>query len=537
MKSQRNTALIILIFITMYSWITWSSDKTAELSKENSTIAFSYDGQTNSNQELNSNEFIDIETDLYLIKINLNGGDIVSLSLKDQKQDIDSDQYFLLFKTSEIYSYFASSDLQINNVLLKPKYKSNNTKYKLQQNENSLTVTLFYEDKSNSVITKNFTFNRGSHSIVVNFNIDHLYSESDVSIVSALHQTVTNPENKSNMFGTSAYRGVAYSTDDTRYTKESFEDIGELSKNSEILSKNGGWISMIQHYFVAAIIGISNTENILFMNSEDNHKIAIAGIKCATQHIAKDSSNINLSNIFWIGPKNQNEMEKVAPHLELTVDYGWLSFISIWLFKALNIINSLIHNWGFSIIILTLIVRGCMYPLTKKQYTSMAKMRLLTPKLNEIKEKYQNDRQKLGQEMMMLYQKEGVNPLGGCFPILIQMPIFIALYWTLMESTELRHSPFILWINDLSNYDPYFVLPILMGVTMFIIQRMSPTPVTDPIQKKIFFFMPIVFTGMFCTFPAGLTLYWLVSNTVTIIQQFIIFRHLEKVGLKVKNKK
>jgi YidC/Oxa1 family membrane protein insertase len=177
-----------------------------------------------------------------------------------------------------------------------------------------------------------------------------------------------------------------------------------------------------------------------------------------------------------------------------------------------------------------------MYSLTKKQYTSMAKMRLLTPKLNEIKNKYKDDKQKLSQAMMTLYSKEGVNPLGGCLPILIQMPIFIALYWTLMESTELRHSPFFFWIQDLSTYDPYFVFPILMGVTMFIIQKMSPTPVTDPMQKKIFTVMPVIFTLMFCTFPAGLTLYWLISNIVTIIQQTIIFKHLEKTGLHVKNK-
>ena len=227
-------------------------------------------------------------------------------------------------------------------------------------------------------------------------------------------------------------------------------------------------------------------------------------------------------------------MEGVAKNLELTVDYGWLWFISIPLFKILTFIHSLIGNWGFSIIVLTMIVRGVMFPLTKAQYTSMAKMRLLQPKLMELRERYKDDRQKIGTETMKLYKSEKVNPLGGCLPLLIQMPIFIALYWTLMESTELRQSSFMLWITDLSVKDPYFVLPILYGVTMFFLQKMSPTPVTDPVQRKVFMAMPFVFTFMFCTFPAGLTLYWLVSNCFTILQQFVIFRSLEKRGLSMK---
>ena len=199
--------------------------------------------------------------------------------------------------------------------------------------------------------------------------------------------------------------------------------------------------------------------------------------------------------------------------------------------------HSLVGNWGFSIILLTLVVRGVMFPLTKAQYTSMAKMRLLQPKMVELRERYKDDRAKLGQETMRLYKTEKVNPLGGCLPLIIQMPIFIALYWTLMESTELRQSSLILWITDLSVYDPYFVTPILYGISMFFIQKMSPTPVTDPIQKKVFMAMPFVFTFMFCTFPAGLTLYWLVSNCFTIFQQVMIFRSLEKRGLSMKKAK
>ena len=304
-------------------------------------------------------------------------------------------------------------------------------------------------------------------------------------------------------------------------------------KSYNVTTKEG-WVAMIQHYFVSSWIGgDNNVNNVIYSNHADNNTSAIIGIRTDAVNVAA-GSEAKLSSKLWIGPKDQDAMESVAKNLELTVDYGWLWFISIPLFKILAFIHSLIGNWGFSIIVLTMIVRGVMFPLTKAQYTSMAKMRLLQPKLMELRERYKDDRQKIGTETMKLYKSEKVNPLGGCLPLLIQMPIFIALYWTLMESTELRQSSFMLWITDLSVKDPFFVLPILYGVTMFYLQKMSPTPVTDPVQRKVFMAMPFVFTFMFCTFPAGLTLYWLVSNCFTILQQYVIFRSLEKRGLSMK---
>ena len=295
---------------------------------------------------------------------------------------------------------------------------------------------------------------------------------------------------------------------------------------------------MIQHYFVASWIGDTddNVQNVIYSSSSNEGRDAIIGIRTEPT-VIQNGSEHDFTSKMWIGPKNQDNMELVAPNLDLTVDYGWLWFISIPLFKILEFIHSYIGNWGFSIIVLTLVVRSVLFPLTKAQYTSMAKMRLLTPKMQELRERYKDDRQKLGQETMRLYKTEKVNPLGGCFPLLIQMPIFIALYWTLMESTELRHAPFIGWIADLSVHDPYFVTPLLYGVTMYFIQKMSPTPITDPMQRKVMMAMPFVFTFMFCTFPAGLTLYWLVSNCFTIFQQIIIYKSLEKKGLQIKAEK
>ncbi|MGN1393770.1 MAG: membrane protein insertase YidC [Succinivibrionaceae bacterium] len=534
MKSQRNTAIIIFLVISVMIFFTWSDDK--KMSLQNQYLSLKND--ISKTKVTEATDLLNIETDIYVIKVNLDGGDIVYLDLKDQKEKIHSNENFHLLKITNDFKYLATADLKINGNILKPKYIVNKKNFKMDSNS-VLIVPITYEAPNGSIITKKFEFTPNQHSIKVSFNIDKLSSDSNISIISSLQQSKDNPSEKSGMFGTSAYRGVAYSTLDTRYSKESFEYISELSVPKNIVSNESGWVSMIQHYFVSAIINIQPNKSTIFMTSADENKTAIVGIENSGKNYKTGEIVNNISTLFWIGAKNQDEMKSIANHLELTVDYGWLAFISEFLLTALKTIHKLlnyvnINNWGVAIIILTLLVRGIMYPLTKKQYTSMAKMRMLTPKMNIIKEKYKDDRQKLGQEMMMLYQKEGVNPLGGCFPILIQMPIFIALYWTLMESTELRHSPFILWIDDLSAYDNFFVLPILMGITMFIIQKMSPTPVTDPLQKKIFLLMPVVFTFMFCTFPAGLTLYWLVSNIVTIVQQYLIFKHLEKVGLHVK---
>ena len=240
---------------------------------------------------------------------------------------------------------------------------------------------------------------------------------------------------------------------------------------------------------------------------------------------------------MWVGPKLQDAMEKVAPNLDLTIDYGWLWFIAKPMFQLLQFLHGIVGNWGVAIILITFIVKGLLYPLTKAQYTSMAKMRMLQPKLQAMRERLGDDRQRMSQEMMELYKKEKVNPLGGCLPLLLQMPIFIALYWTLMESVELRHAPFMLWIHDLSAPDPYYILPILMGVSMFFLQKLSPSAVTDPIQQKVMNFMPVMFTVFFLWFPSGLVLYWLVSNCVTIIQQQVIYRSLEKKGLHSRDKK
>lgn len=320
------------------------------------------------------------------------------------------------------------------------------------------------------------------------------------------------------------YRGGAYSTEDTRYKKYSFEDMQD--RNLSLTLANGqGWAAMIQHYFAAAWIPRNEPGANLYTRVIGN--MGDIGVRMPNKTVA-DGDSAHFTATLWAGPKLQDQMAEVAPNLDLVVDYGWLWFIAKPLHWLLSVIQSVVGNWGVAIICLTFIVRGAMYPLTKAQYTSMAKMRMLQPKLQAMRERIGDDRQRMSQEMMELYKKEKVNPLGGCLPLILQMPIFIALYWALMESVELRHSPFVLWIHDLSAQDPYFILPLLMGGSMFLIQKMSPTTVTDPMQQKIMTFMPVMFTFFFLWFPSGLVLYWLVSNIVTLIQQSLIYKALEK---------
>ncbi|EBX6937749.1 membrane protein insertase YidC, partial [Salmonella enterica subsp. enterica serovar Bareilly] len=249
----------------------------------------------------------------------------------------------------------------------------------------------------------------------------------------------------------------------------------------------------LQQYFATAWVPEKGTTNNFYTLYSAKTGDAFIGYKSDAIRIGANSE-AKYNATLWVGPELQNEMEAVAPHLDLTVDYGWLWFISQPLFKLLKFIHSFIGNWGFSIIVITFIVRGIMYPLTRAQYTSMAKMRMLQPKLKAMRERIGDDKQRMSQEMMALYKEEKVNPLGGCLPLIIQMPIFLALYYMLMGSVELRHAPFIGWIHDLSAQDPYYILPILMGATMFVIQKLSPTAVTDPLQQKIFTFMPVIFT-------------------------------------------
>jgi YidC/Oxa1 family membrane protein insertase len=452
----------------------------------------------------------------------------VSAELLAYPIEEDSSEPFVLLEENPNFTYVAQSgligrdgpDASANG---RPVYQVSSNSFELADGSDELLVALNYQDQSGNVFTKNFILTRGSYDVNVDFEVSN-NSDSNLSLQLYSQLKQTDKEHSSSMV-MPVYRGGAYSSESTRYSKYSIKDIKKSNLNE---TTTGGWVAMMQHYFVTAWLPNEGDTNELYSNSGNG--FVFMGYKAPLQTVAPSEST-TLTSSLWVGPKLQKQMAESAKHLDLTVDYGWLWFIAQPLYKLLTFFHSIVGNWGVAIILITFTVKGLLYPLTKAQYTSMAKMRLLQPKMAALREKYGDDRQKMSQGMMELYKKEKVNPLGGCFPILLQMPIFIALYWSLMESVELRHAPFFGWITDLSVQDPFYILPILMGVSMFFIQKMSPTTVADPMQAKIMQFMPVIFTVFFLWFPAGLVLYWLMSNVVTLIQQTIIYRNLEKKGL------
>jgi YidC/Oxa1 family membrane protein insertase len=541
MDSQRNILLIALAVVSFLVYRQWEIEKNPAMPQpveqtENSSsfpASPAVDGLDPAPQQQTSEKLITVVTDVLTLSIDTSGGDVVSAKLNEYNNELDSVDSFQILKNEPGHVYIAQSgligpqgiDLSSNS---RPSYDVSAETFTLADDQAELRVPLTY--KANGITyVKTFVLKRGQYDVDVEYNVDNQSgANATVSMYTHLRQNVMDDGGSLTM---PTYRGGAYSSQDTRYKKYSFDDMQE--RNLSINLPGGeGWVAMLEHYFATAWIPRNEPGSILYTRIIGN-SLGDIGVRMPDKTIATGDT-AQLKATLWIGPKLQTEMAAVAPSLDLVVDYGWLWFIAKPLHWLLSVIQGVVVNWGVSIMILTFVVRGAMYPLTKAQYTSMAKMRMLQPKLAAMRERIGDDRQRMSQEMMALYKEEKVNPLGGCLPIFLQMPIFISLYWSLMESVELRHSPFFGWITDLSAQDPYYILPLLMGASMFMIQKMSPTTVTDPMQQKIMTFMPIMFTGFFLFFPSGLVLYWLVSNVVTLIQQSLIYRNLEKKGLHSK---
>jgi len=344
-------------------------------------------------------------------------------------------------------------------------------------------------------------------------------------------QLKREPETQSSGYmGMSAYVGSAYGTKDKKFQKYSFDDIKE---NRLTATTEGGWVSFLQHYFISAWVPETTKNNLLYSNFVNGNQYII-GVQQPAFTVAPGQSHSDKSTLY-IGPKIQGELEKIANGLDLTVDYGFLWWLGKPIFWLLTILHDLFKNWGVAIILVTVMVKLILYPLANAQYRSFAKMRILAPKLQSLKERHGDDRQAMSQAMMDLYRKEKVNPLGGCLPILLTMPVFLALYWVLMESVELRHAPFMLWITDLSVKDPFYVLPVLMGISMWVTQKMQPmSPTMDPMQQKMMQYLPVIMSVFFLWFPAGLVLYWLVNNLLSIAQQYYITQKIEAEAARKK---
>ncbi|MGR5237311.1 membrane protein insertase YidC [Vibrio alfacsensis] len=539
MDSQRNILLIALALVSFLLFQQWQVAKNpapqaVEQAQSSSTLpapSFADELDPVPGQQASA-KTITVTTDVLTLSIDTVGGDVVHADLNKYAAELDSSDPFVLLQDTQGHQYIAQSglvgpqgiDVSSTN---RPHYNVSADSFTIADGQDELRVPMTFT--ANGIdYTKTYVLKRGSYALNVEYNIiNKSGSNAALGMYAHLRHILMDAGGSITM---PTYLGGAYSTENVKYEKYSFDDMQD--RNLSVNLPNGeGWAAIIQHYFASAWIPRDEPGTTIYTRVIGN--LGDIGIRMPNKTIA-DGDSTNFTATLWVGPKLQDQMAQVAPNLNLTVDYGWLWFIAQPLHWLLDTIHGFVGNWGVAIILLTFIVRGAMYPLTKAQYTSMAKMRMLQPKLQAMRERIGDDRQRMSQEMMELYKKEKVNPLGGCLPLLLQMPIFIALYWALMESVELRHSPFFGWIHDLSAQDPYYILPLLMGASMFLIQKMSPTTVTDPMQQKIMTFMPVMFTFFFLFFPSGLVLYWLVSNIVTLIQQTLIYKALEKKGLHTK---
>lgn len=540
MESQRSLLFIALMVVTYLLFSQWqlenapaveqpttSQSNTLEQTAGADFVPEPTDSSTPIANTLASGaKLIGVTTDTLALKINTQGGDIVEAKLlKFDTEQGNGIPYTVMQNGNQ--KYVAQSGLTgangIDRVIKgRPIYTSPQSSYQL--NGDNLTVDLTFEDPNGLNVTKRFTFNANSYSVGIEYIINNNSANTvSVQMYGQLKQS-TLTDTSSGMLPT--YRGAAFSTSEDRYEKYDFDDIAEANLNK---TTPGGWVAMLEHYFVSAWVPGAKDNNQLYTSFSNNQE-AVVGFKAPAITIDAGQQG-STAAIFYVGPKDQEVLEKIAPNLDLTIDYGFLFMISQPLFWLLLKIQSFVTNWGVAIIIITLIVKGGMYPLTKAQYTSMAKMRELAPKMAQLKERFGDDRQKMSQATMEMYRKEKVNPAGGCLPLLLQMPIFLALYWVFLESVELRHAPFVFWIQDLSAMDPFFVLPILMGISMYVMQKMQPMTIQDPMQQKIMQYMPVVFSIFMAWFPSGLVLYWFVSNMISIVQMKIIFSGIEKQKL------
>ncbi len=477
-----------------------------------------------------ANKLITVKTDTLDIEINLVGGDIVTADLIKFPLTQGSDDSYPLLKSEDAQLHIAQSGLigkdGTDKATGRAEYQSDKSVYEL--NDESLSVPLYWQSKDGISVTKTFTFTKDSHLIDLTYKVQNNKSEvAQVQQFAQLKQTLNDIGGGSMFMPT--YRGTAYSTQEERFEKLAFGDIADEKLR---VASIGGWAGMIEHYFVAAWVPPQQETNTIFARLLQD-QYALIGYTGAPI-VIEPGNSVEITSEIYIGPKDQDTLAQIANGLDLTVDYGILFWISQPLFSLLQFLHGVVGNWGVAIVLITLIVKGSMYWLTKKQYESMAKMRALQPKLTQLKDRFGDDRQKMSQAMMELYKKEKVNPMGGCFPLLLQMPIFLALYWVLLESVELRHAEFALWITDLSVRDPYFVLPILTGASMYFLQKLQPMTIQDPLQAKLIQFMPVMMSIFFLWFPAGLVLYWLISNLVTLTQAKMIYASMEKRGLKAK---
>lgn len=496
-----------------------------------------------------TSKVITIKTDVIALEIDLQGGSIQNLDLLSYPEEKDNafvnkvramfgqpiveknSTPIRILNGSPQKIFLAQSGLIAGNGSAAAPdhhsvFTSQQDAYVLESGQDSLSVPLSWTDNNGVVVNKTFVFKRGSYEIGVQHSVNNTSaaSWSARQYSQLLKLPVKEDKGGGMLTGMRAYDGGVVYTDKEKYQKVDFDDM--VDENLDVTTQ-GGWAAMIQHYFASAWIPPADQENHFYTKFLKEGQYVI-GSYSAPVTVAAGSTGDFASRLF-VGPKIQPIMEKVAPGLELTVDYGVLTFIGKPIYWLLNKIHNITGNWGFAIIGVTFCIKLLFFPLSQSSFKSMAKMRKVQPRLKELQERFADDRPRFNTEMMALYKKEKVNPLGGCLPILVQIPVFMSLYWVLGETVEFRHAPFMLWIQDLSIKDPFYILPVIMGISMKIQQGLNPAPV-DPVQAKIMKMFPLVFTVFFLFFPAGLVLYWVINNTLSITQQTYITKQINKTA-------
>lgn len=559
MENQRLLLYFTLFFISYLLWSEWQMDygpKPEAPVAETTTPAQQQVAEVpeaavtpdeaasveSSKQLPTGGQRINVITDVLDIDIDTRGGDIRKAVLRKYAKTAENpEDKLVLMSDTDINFFIAQSGLVSVNAGTAPThnavYTAEKTDYRLAEGVDEIKVPLQWTGENGVRVNKIYTFRRGEYVI----DLQHVVEAGNENWSGSQYmQLVRTPPAKddSNKFIRTYTGGVVFN-DVIKYEKVDFEDIAEqnlkatigdgclnISNSQKGCELAGGWLAMIQHYFLAAWIPEAGADNLYYSRNPANTSRYLLGARSPAQKIPAEGTG-SFDARLVVGPTLQNQLKEIAPGLELTVDYGVLTIIAKPLFWLLEIFHGWFGNWGWAIIFLTITVKAIFFKLSEMSYRSMAKMRKVAPRIKQMKERYGDDRQAMSKAMMDMYKREKINPMGGCFPILVQMPVFIALYWVLLESVEMRHAPFILWIDNLSAKDPYFILPIIMGVSMWIQQKLNPAPV-DPVQQKIFQYMPFVFTVMFAFFPSGLVLYWVVNNILSIAQQYVITRRIER---------
>ncbi|KAF3981192.1 MAG: membrane protein insertase YidC [Methylococcales symbiont of Hymedesmia sp. n. MRB-2018] len=493
--------------------------------------------------EAPTDKIITVVTDVFSLEIDTKGGTIRNLDLLQHPREkvntvvndlramigLDAEEKderpVRLFNGNTEKLFLAQSGLIANNGSSSAPnhnalFSSDKDQYALAIGEDSLSVPLYWQNKEGLVVTKTYVFTRGSYDIGVNQTVNNNSTKAWSGRQYAQLMRVPFVDDKGNTFIRTYAGGVVYTAEDL-YQKIDYE---EMEDEDLSVSTLGGWSAMIQHYFASAWIPPVDQKNHFYTKKSKGFRYVIGSYSPAFE-VTPQTESVFTSHLF-AGPKIQPMMEAIAPGLELTVDYGWLTIIGKPIYWLLNQIHGYIGNWGLSILGVTLCIKLLFFKLSQASFRSMAKMRKIQPRLKELKDKFEDDRQRFNTEMMAMYKREKVNPMGGCLPILVQIPVFISLYWVLIETVELRQAGLTLWIQDLSAQDPFFVLPVIMGITMKLQQSLNPAPI-DPLQAKVMRMFPIIFTVFFLFFPAGLVFYWVCNNTLSFLQQWYITRQIE----------